>query len=96
MSYRKPKNPRKAQPKSKLAKMQIKERKLKTLIKRRGRLCFYCGKTMHVLSMTKEHLLSKSLGGSNRGSNIFLAHGWCNNKAGNLPVSEKKRLRKFN
>ena len=46
--------------------------------------------------VTFEHLLAKSLGGKNHIDNLALAHGVCNNKAGNLPVIDKLWIRENN
>ena len=57
------------------------------LLKRDGKACFYCGGFM--LKPTIEHLIAKSLGGSDDLSNLVLAHEGCNNDMGDLPLNIK-------
>ncbi|MEW5251805.1 HNH endonuclease [Microbulbifer sp. 2201CG32-9] len=67
------------------------KRKLQ-LLKRDGDECFYCGKPLDT-DATVEHLVALSQRGPNRLENLVLAHKSCNQKADNLPVIEKVRLR---
>ena len=57
------------------------------LLRRDGKACFYCGGLM--LKPTIEHILSKSLGGSDNTQNLVLACEQCNHEMGNLPVNVK-------
>lgn len=76
-------------------------RRIKTVLQRDGSACFYCGKPLPQLgedaprdeAITPEHLVSRSHGGPDHVSNIFLAHALCNERAGNLSAPEKIRLR---
>ncbi len=63
------------------------------LLKRDGSKCFFCLGEMRRGDITIEHLLAKSLGGTNNENNLALAHSVCNNKAGNLSIVEKLRIR---
>ncbi|MFS1522731.1 HNH endonuclease [Microbulbifer sp. 2304DJ12-6] len=64
------------------------------LLKRDGDECFYCGRPFELdKDITVEHLVSLSQRGPNRIENLVLAHKSCNQKADNLPVIEKVRLR---
>lgn len=65
----------------------------KTLIERDGDLCFYCGLPLNRDFVSIEHLLPVTHGGSNHISNLVLTHKCCNNRVGNLSVSEKVRYR---
>ena len=60
-----------------------------TLLKRDGARCFYCWTPMPVEDCTVEHLVAQTHGGPNHISNLFLAHGACNEKAGHLSAPEK-------
>lgn len=69
-------------------------RKTIAAIRRRdGDDCFYCLERLSREEMTLEHLLSKSLKGSDSTKNLVIAHKDCNDKAGNLSIAEKVRLR---
>lgn len=68
-------------------------RRTRQLIDRDGMDCFYCGKTMTIAEMTKEHLLSINHGGADRLENLVLACQECNLEAGHLPVVDKVKLR---
>lgn len=63
-----------------------------TLLERDGDRCFYCG---HPLGddLTIEHVLARAFGGRNHLANLVLAHHACNQRAENLPIAEKVRLR---
>lgn len=63
------------------------------LFKRDGRECFYCGIDMPDDDMTNEHLINISAGGNNRIENMALAHKACNQRAANLPLLAKIKLR---
>lgn len=54
------------------------------LLEKWGRQCAYCG--MAGLPLQVEHITPKSLGGSDRVSNLTLSCGPCNNRKGNQPV----------
>lgn len=69
-------------------------RKTIAAIRRRdGDDCFYCLESMSREEMTLEHLLPRSLKGSDSAKNLVLAHKCCNGKAGDLSIAEKVRLR---
>ena len=61
------------------------------LLERDGTCCFYCGLEMEN-DITIEHLDARSNGGSNRLSNLVLAHGECNVAVGTLPISKKVQI----
>jgi hypothetical protein len=67
--------------------------KVRAIIKRDGENCFYCGRVTNENDRTIEHLVSRTHGGPNHLSNMFLAHRKCNAKAGCLSAVEKIRLR---
>lgn len=57
-------------------------------------LCWYCFEEMGG-DCTKEHLLARTLGGTNEAVNIKAAHGNCNSAAGHLQVEQKEALRRI-
>lgn len=63
------------------------------LLKRDGRECFYCGLDMSDEDVTIEHLIALDKGGNNRLENMALAHYECNQKAGNMHLTAKIKLR---
>lgn len=69
--------------------------KVKTLLKRDGTNCFYCGKPLNG-DISLEHLVSRAHGGPNHISNLVLAHRQCNADAGHLSAAEKIALREQN
>lgn len=66
---------------------------LRSILKRDGDCCFYCGLIMKSGSETIEHIFSINQGGTNHMSNLALAHEECNKKASSLPVVKKILLR---
>jgi len=54
--------------------------------------CFYCSLRLRGDDQTWEHLVARAHGGSNRISNLRVAHGACNALVGTLPVSVKLAL----
>lgn len=56
------------------------------LLEKWGRRCAYCGKEQVPLQI--EHIHPRSLGGSNRISNLTLACEPCNRRKNNMPVAE--------
>lgn len=68
------------------------QQKKRSLAKEQRGLCFYCQLRMHADDMTWEHLVSRSHGGTDKISNMRIAHGECNVMIGNLPVSLKMML----
>lgn len=70
---------------------------VKALLRERdGNHCFYCGKPMargtgH--SVTIEHLLSQSHGGTNNLENLVLAGSRCNGRVSDRPLHEKLKMR---
>ena len=74
-------------PRSPMAKLR------NAIIQRDGTECFFCRKQIPEMEMTVEHLLSKQNGGSDHMDNLALAHKFCNQKAGNLPLLKKIETR---
>ncbi|MFB2920248.1 MULTISPECIES: HNH endonuclease [Aerosakkonema] len=68
-----------------------KRSKIRQLLSLYGNYCCWCGKQMTISERTIEHLIPKSLGGSNALSNLRLACFSCNNLRGNslLPPPRK-------
>lgn len=71
---------------------------VKTLRKRDGDGCFYCGRDLFGAlrddaQRTVEHLVPAAHGGPNHLSNLVLACESCNQEAGHLSVAEKVALR---
>lgn len=56
---------------------------IESLGQRDGWRCHLCGKSVRREEATRDHLLPRSLGGSNRATNLRLAHMMCNAKRGN-------------
>ena len=69
--------------------------KVRTLLKRDGGNCFYCGEPLKN-DITVEHLVGRAHGGPNHISNLVLAHGQCNQDAGHLSAMEKIAIRERN
>jgi 5-methylcytosine-specific restriction endonuclease McrA len=67
--------------------------RLRALRLRDGSECFYCGVSMESEDITLEHLLSLKDGGATNLANLVLAHRHCNEKAADLPVIAKIKLR---
>lgn len=61
------------------------------LISRDGSTCFFCGGEL-ADDITVEHLVAIAHGGPNHISNLYLAHGPCNNAAGHYSAPEKVAL----
>lgn len=67
---------------------------------RHGMVCCWCGEpidpaqaaTRGPLSPTREHLVPRSLGGSNRAENLLLAHRRCNGLRGTIAADAFRRL----
>ncbi len=55
--------------------------------------CFYCGKPVEDIDISREHLVALSAGGTDDGLNLVLAHKKCNSIAGSHPVNYKIKLR---
>lgn len=66
---------------------------VQTLFKRDGKGCFFCGRAMTTETATIEHLLNVSNGGNNHINNLALADNTCNQKARNMSIADKVRLR---
>ena len=62
------------------------------LIERDGADCFFCRKPL-VDDITVEHLVSRHKGGPDHMDNLVLAHISCNEKAANLPLIDKIKMR---
>jgi HNH endonuclease len=66
------------------------------LMRRDGKLCFYCSIEMSRPVATIEHLVARACDGPDRIENYVLAHATCNHDAGNISVMEKIKLREAN
>jgi hypothetical protein len=64
----------------------------KKMAKDQRGLCFYCRIRMGD-DQTWEHLVSRASGGSNKVSNLRVAHSKCNSLVGCLPIDDKLWLR---
>lgn len=62
------------------------------LVIRDGASCFFCRLDLGD-DITVEHLVAVAHGGPNHVSNLFLAHGECNRRAGHLSAPEKIAMR---
>ncbi|AJA07420.1 hypothetical protein SKP52_02425 [Sphingopyxis fribergensis] len=62
------------------------------LLIRDGASCFFCRAPLGD-DITVEHLVAIAHGGPNHVSNLFLAHGECNRRAGHLSAPEKIAMR---
>jgi 5-methylcytosine-specific restriction endonuclease McrA len=62
------------------------------LLIRDGAECFFCRQPLGD-DVTVEHLVAVAHGGPNHVSNLFLAHGPCNRRAGHLSAPEKIAMR---
>lgn len=51
--------------------------------------CWVCGKHVTKAKATLEHILPKSLGGSDAGSNLAISHGTCNSTRGNKLLAHR-------
>ena len=75
-------------------------RVVKTLLKARGSNCGICGKSLDLSikqesnpnMVTVDHVLPKSYGGSNRLSNLRLAHYKCNQAQGKITEKAKNLI----
>jgi 5-methylcytosine-specific restriction endonuclease McrA len=56
-------------------------------MKRDKRLCYLCGRYVLPSDASRDHLVPKSVGGSDSLSNLALAHKDCNAARGVTPVS---------
>lgn len=71
-------------------------RKIQRLGERDGWTCHLCGEAINPKSgrrnrrATLDHVIPKSLGGSNSLENLRLAHWICNNRRGNLPLQPQE------
>ncbi len=52
--------------------------------------CYVCGKHVPFSESTIEHVVPKSLGGSNHDSNLSISHEVCNRRRANTKVSGMK------
>ncbi|NIA70743.1 HNH endonuclease [Pelagibius litoralis] len=77
------------------------DRRINDIMDRDGNACCYCGGLFAPRGefaspgkkMTIEHFVPRTNGGPDNLANSALAHQDCNNRAGNLSVAEKMRLR---
>jgi len=65
---------------------------VRALLERDGGNCFFCRQPLGD-DITVEHLVAVAHGGPNHISNLFLAHGDCNQRAGHLSAPEKIAMR---
>lgn len=80
-----------------LAPVEVKGRRrdaatVRALLRRDGENCFFCRLPLGD-DITVEHLVAVAHGGPNHISNLFLAHGGCNQRAGHLSAPEKITMR---
>lgn len=66
---------------------------IRSLIRRDGCLCFYCGTEVQDEDASVEHVVPLNAGGTDHMANKVLAHKRCNGEAGHLSVINKVRLR---
>ena len=67
---------------------------VRTLVKRDGNRCFFCGVEFDdECPPTREHLVPRTAGGPDHISNQFLACGGCNAEVGHRSAAEKIRFR---
>lgn len=64
------------------------EKQIAALVIRDGTLCWLCNAFMPKNDRTRDHVIPRSKGGSNKLSNLRLAHGFCNSKRGNADVPD--------
>ncbi|WP_026641146.1 HNH endonuclease [Bordetella petrii] len=69
---------------------------IRTLLERDGDRCFFCLGHTSDDDRSAEHLVPVAHGGPNHISNLVLAHGACNRRAGHLGAMEKIRIREAN
>lgn len=58
-------------------------------------VCFYCKEPLTWKSMTLDHVVPKSLGGTNAEKNLVLCHFGCNQALGNRPAAHKLLIAGF-
>lgn len=74
--------------------LKVQNATVAALIKRDGHACIYCGKSAaEAKTLTIEHFIPISHGGTNHLDNLGFACLPCNRAAGNLSVAEKIRIR---
>lgn len=66
---------------------------LKTLFARDGEECWFCTKPLTLETATIEHLLNICNGGNNHINNQTIACSPCNQKASNMGITDKVKLR---
>lgn len=66
---------------------------VKTVWERDGKKCWYCGCPLTWSTTTLEHILNICHGGSNHLANLTVACGTCNQKARNMCITDKVKLR---
>lgn len=66
---------------------------IKTLWDRDGKGCWYCGIELSYDTSTIEHLFNVSHGGTNHIANLAVACNYCNQRAKNMCVTYKVKLR---
>lgn len=69
---------------------------IRSLAQRDGWRCCYCPTLLTLETATVEHFVSVTAGGTNHLTNLSLACGPCNEKAGHKPVREKIEMAKKN
>lgn len=63
---------------------QTKRRRVRQLIRRDGEECCYCGVSLTPGTRTIDHVIPRSLGGSNKIDNLVLACSPCNEEKGGV------------
>lgn len=66
---------------------------VQTLFHRDGERCWFCNKPLTFLDATIEHLLNVSNGGNNHVNNLTIACNACNQRARNMCITDKVKLR---
>lgn len=67
---------------------KIRNEKKRSLVRRFGLMCRWCGVTMTLEDATLDHLVTFSAKGSNRLDNLVLACYNCNHRRGNMEVNQ--------
>jgi 5-methylcytosine-specific restriction endonuclease McrA len=75
---------------------ELRQTKFTVIVNNQDGKCWFCGTKMGI-DCTREHLHSQARGGTNTDppGNLKAAHADCNLAVGNLPVSDKLRLREI-
>ncbi len=71
-------------------------RRKKRLLRKQKDKCFYCEAALTMKSMTIDHKIPRSKGGTNRASNLVAACFGCNQDKGDKTVKQFEKWRKTN